>query len=36
LPERPTGTENMTEEELTEIVTRDSMIGVTKIATPQG
>ena len=34
LPQRPTGTENMTEEELTEIVTRDSMIGVTKLSTP--
>ena len=34
LPERPAGTENMTEEELAEIVTRDSMIGVTKVAAP--
>ena len=34
LPERPSGTENMTAEELTEIVTRDSMIGVTKISVP--
>ena len=34
LPERPAGTENMTEDELTEIVTRDSMIGVTKVASP--
>ena len=31
LPERPIGTEKMTEEELAEIVTRDSMIGVTKV-----
>ena len=34
LPEQPTGTENMTEEELVEIVTRDSMIGVTKVPAP--
>lgn len=31
LPERPAGTENMSEEELAAIVTRDSMIGVAKI-----
>jgi nitrile hydratase len=31
LPERPAGTEHLTEEELATIVTRDSMIGVTKI-----
>ena len=30
LPERPSGTENLTEGELAELVTRDSMIGVTK------
>ena len=35
LPERPAGTENMTEAELTEIVTRDSMIGVAKVAPPE-
>ena len=35
LPERPAGTQNMTEEELAEIVTRDSMIGVAKVAAPQ-
>ena len=34
LPERPTGTENLTEEQLAEIVTRDSMIGVTKVTAP--
>jgi nitrile hydratase len=28
LPERPAGTEGMTEEQLTGLVTRDSMIGV--------
>jgi nitrile hydratase len=32
LPERPAGTANMTEEELAALVTRDSMIGVAKVA----
>jgi nitrile hydratase len=32
LPERPAGTENMTEEQLAEIVTRNSMIGVEKVS----
>jgi nitrile hydratase len=31
LPERPKGTENMSEEQLAELVTRNSMIGVAKI-----
>ena len=31
LPERPNGTENMTEDQLAALVTRDSMIGVTKV-----
>jgi len=31
LPERPSGTENLSEEQLAELVTRDSMIGVTKL-----
>jgi nitrile hydratase len=31
LPERPAGTENMTEESLAELVTRDSMVGVAKV-----
>ena len=31
LPERPAGTENLTEEELAALVTRDSMIGVAKV-----
>jgi nitrile hydratase len=31
LPERPSGTENLSEEKLAELVTRDSMIGVTRI-----
>jgi nitrile hydratase len=36
LPERPAGTEKMTEEELAALVTRDSMIGVAKVAPPAG
>lgn len=31
LPERPVGTEDLSEEQLTDLVTRDSMIGVTKL-----
>ena len=31
LPERPAGSENMTEEALAELVTRDSMVGVAKV-----
>jgi nitrile hydratase subunit alpha len=31
LPERPAGTENMSEAELAQLVTRDTMIGVTKV-----
>ena len=34
LPERPAGTENMTEQELAALVTRDSMVGVTKVTVP--
>ena len=34
LPERPAGTEGMTEEELVKLVTRDSMIGVSKAKMP--
>jgi nitrile hydratase len=36
LPERPAGAEKMTEEELATLVTRDSMIGVAKVAAPNG
>jgi nitrile hydratase len=36
LPERPAGTEGWTEDELAAIVTRDSMIGVAKVAVPAG
>ena len=34
LPERPPGTEKMTEEQLATLVTRDSMIGVTTVKAP--
>ena len=34
LPGRPTGTEGMSEEELAALVTRDSMVGVGKVAAP--
>lgn len=34
LPERPAGTEGMTEEQLADLVTRDSMIGVAKVTAP--
>ncbi len=34
LPERPAGTEKMKEDELAALVTRDSMVGVAKVATP--
>ena len=36
LPERPAGSESMTEEELAGIVTRDSMVGVAKVALSGG
>jgi nitrile hydratase subunit alpha len=36
LPERPAGTEKMTEEELAALVTRDAMIGVATVAPPSG
>ncbi len=35
LPERPAGTEGLTEEQLADLVTRDSMIGVARVAAPQ-
>jgi nitrile hydratase len=34
LPERPAGTDGLSEEELAELVTRDSMIGVAKVRSP--
>jgi nitrile hydratase len=36
LPERPAGSEKMTEEELAALVTRDSMIGTAKVTLPGG
>jgi nitrile hydratase len=35
LPERPAGTEKMSEAELAALVTRDAMVGVAKVAAPQ-
>ena len=35
LPERPAGTERMTEEELAALVTRDAMVGVAKVTRPE-
>jgi len=35
LPERPEGTAPLSEEELAELVTRDAMIGVAKVAVPR-
>jgi nitrile hydratase subunit alpha len=34
LPERPAGTEEMSEEELAALVTRDAMVGIAKVAAP--
>ncbi|MGX4688172.1 nitrile hydratase subunit alpha [Streptomyces sp. JNUCC 63] len=34
LPERPAGTERLTEEELVPLVTRDAMVGVAKVVAP--
>jgi nitrile hydratase subunit alpha len=34
LPERPAGTEDMSEEELAGLVTRDAMVGVAKVSAP--
>lgn len=36
LPERPPGTERMTEADLAALITRDSMVGVAKVQPPQG
>lgn len=35
IPERPNGTEGMSEDELAELVTRDSMIGVARVKAPR-
>jgi len=34
LPERPPGTENLSEEQLVPLVTRDTMVGVAKVEAP--
>ncbi len=34
LPKRPDGTENMSEDELVELVSRDSMVGVAQAKSP--
>lgn len=36
LPERPAGTENLSEEELATLITRDAMVGVAKVTAPEG
>lgn len=36
IPQRPAGTEGWTAEQLAEIVTRDSMVGVTRLEAPAG
>jgi nitrile hydratase len=36
LPERPAGTEKLSEEELAALVTRDSMVGTAKVVAPTG
>jgi nitrile hydratase len=36
LPERPAGTENLSEAELADLVTRDAMVGVSKVPAPAG
>jgi nitrile hydratase len=36
LPERPPGTEKLTEEQLAALVTRDAMVGVAKVSGPRG
>jgi nitrile hydratase len=36
LPERPAGTEGMSEDELAALVTRDAMIGVARVSAPVG
>jgi nitrile hydratase len=36
LPERPAGTQNMNESELTALVTRDAMVGVAKVTAQRG
>jgi len=35
LPERPVGTEKLTEQELASLVTRDALVGAAKVELPQ-
>ena len=35
LPERPAGTEGLSEEELAALVTRDAMVGISKVGAPK-
>ena len=35
LPQRPAGTEGLTEEELAALVTRDAMVGIASVAAPR-
>jgi nitrile hydratase len=34
LPQRPAGTESLSEEQLAELITRDAMVGVALVAAP--
>jgi nitrile hydratase len=34
LPERPAGTEQLSEDQLAALITRDAMVGVSKVPTP--
>jgi nitrile hydratase subunit alpha len=36
LPERPAGTEHMTEDELVELISRDALVGVARVMVPEG
>jgi nitrile hydratase len=36
LPERPSGSESLTEDQLATLVTRDSMVGVAKVTPASG
>jgi nitrile hydratase len=36
VPERPAGTEALSEEQLSMLVTRDAMVGVAKVSAPAG
>ena len=36
VPERPPGTDGLAEDELAALVTRDAMIGVARVASPDG